>query len=209
MSTDLSAIGAFGTMLLAFIAFISFWWINLRGPSIICSPIRYLTILRTPSSSSIILNFILSNVGGSSAVIEYIYLNFKRISPNNADYQFVPFYEGSVEHETSIVTSLDSPVLPFVIEKGNGIIKEITFSNTLTEFNFLKGEYILELHVSLQPSHVLLRSLRFFVTGKQMLDQPLVIKLLEQEVTIVRDLQVTQIKKGMIIDPSKKEKLEL
>lgn len=164
MSHDLAAIGAFGTMLVAFIAFISFWWINLRGPSIICSPIRYITIVRAPSSASIILNFILSNIGGSSAVIEYIYLRLKCISPNEAEYRFVPFCEGSIENAKSTVTSLDLPVLPFVVQNGEGKIKDITFTNDLKEFNFSKGEYVLELHISLQPSHVLLRSLKFFIT---------------------------------------------
>jgi hypothetical protein len=208
MSHDLAAIGAFGTILVAFIAFISFWWINLRGPNIICSPIRYITIVRAPSSASIILNFILSNIGGSSAVIEYIYLRLKCISPIEAEYRFVPFCEGSIENAKSTVTSLDSPVLPFVVQNGDGKIKEITFTNDLNEFNFSKGEYVLELHISLQPSHVLLRSLKFFITGRQMLDQPLQIKLLEQEFTIVEDLQVKQLRKGMIIDPLK-DKLKI
>lgn len=204
MSYDLAAIGGIGTILAVVVALFSFWWINLRGPSIICSPIRYMTIMRKRSSSFIILKFVLSNVGSSSGVIEYIYLKMNRISPDKTEYEFVPFYDGSIVPLINTNTSLsafDSPVLPFVIENGKCEKNEITFSNELREINLSKGECILELYVCLRPSHVLLRSLGSFVTGRQMFDQPLKIKLLKQKFTIVNDFQVGETRRVAIKDP--------
>lgn len=142
-----------GTFLAGVIALISFMWLNLRGAKVICSPIRDLAFFCAPGGSGIIPKFILSNVGGSSAVIEYIAIELLRIAPNQAKYRFTAGYDGSIQNlaekntregKHGEFTNLDNPVSPFIIEKGDAIVKEITFMHT-PQFDYIKGEYILKL----------------------------------------------------------------
>jgi len=196
-----------GAFLAGIIALISFMWVNLRGPRIVCSPIRYMTLIRTPSGSSIIPKFIISNIGGSSGVIEFLALNLRRISPDNAEFRFVSYANRSIEDLTpeqmgrTDISNFDFPVLPFVIEKGQGEVKEITFINTSPGFNFIKGEYELELKIMLQSYRgvsqycyeILLRIFHKSSSRE--------ITILKQIFSIQRDLEIRTSNPGMIVDP--------
>jgi len=202
-----------GTFLAGIIALISFMWVNLRGPRIVCSPIRYMTLIRTPHSSNVIPKFILSNIGGSSGVVEFIVLNLARISPGYAEYRFVSFFDGSIENltpetqGTNQITSLDSPVLPFVIEKGNGIVKVITFANSLEDFNFIKGEYNIEIKILLQSHHGILKRIFDKLNSYRGKNGEREITILTQSFAINEDIQVKTARSAMIIDPAT-DKLE-
>ena len=131
-------------------------WLNLRGPKLICSPIRDITFYRGKDTSSITPKFILSNVGGSSAVIEYIAIELLRISPDKEEYRFISGFEGSFldQEKKGIqkITNLDNPVPQFVIEKGKAEVKEITFMHA-PEFDYIRGEYKLKLLIMQQNCH--------------------------------------------------------
>jgi hypothetical protein len=217
-----------GTFLAGIIALISFWWVNLRGPRIVCSPIRYMTLIRTPSSSNMIPKFILSNIGGSSGVIEFLAVNLERISPEHTKLRFVSFYDGSIENITpqafgsNQITSLDSPVLPFIIENGKGTVKIITFANDSSDFNFIAGRYNIEIRIKLQHRRQIIRHyfnifirilsklVHYFAEFNSYiakLDKYLDKKIkgeltvLSQSFTIADDIQVATARSAMIIDP--------
>jgi len=199
-----AALAASGTILAAIIALISFWWVNLRGPSIICSPIRYVAFARARSSSNIIPKFVLSNVGGSTAVVDFIYIILRHNSNTDNNYKFVSFYEGSIEEAAkrgeAAITNFDRPVLPFVIEKGAAVVKEITFIHD-PGFDFMDGGYTLEMFISiLQRPRFYHKLLNKIKCGKKE------IRVLEQKLTIneslsIRDDGRMQFRQAMTIDP--------
>ena len=200
-----------GTFLAGVIALISFMWLNLRGAKVICSPIRDLAFFCAPGGSGIIPKFILSNVGGSSAVIEYIAIELLRIAPNQAKYRFTAGYDGSIQNlaekntregKHGEFTNLDNPVSPFIIEKGDAIVKEITFMHT-PQFDYIKGEYILKL-LLMQQSYRGFWT-RILVRGKKKEKA-----VLEQKVHMDVGLSykgdgMMQFKKTQVLDPKTDE----
>lgn len=203
-----------GTFLAGIIALISFMWLNLRGPKLICSPIRDISFYCSKGSSGIIPKFILSNVGGSSVVIEFIALELQRISPNKEEYRFISAYEGSIEEvaekgERGEVTNLDNPVSPFIIQNGKAVVKEITFMHS-PEFDFIKGEYILKLFIKKQSYRSFWRG---YISRFRKGDKEKEIRVLEQKVNVKVGLSYKgdgrmQFKKIQVLDPTKDE-LEL
>ena len=196
-----------GTFLAGIIALISFMWLNLRGPRIVCSPIRYMTLISTPSSSNIIPKFIISNIGGSSGVVEFIALKLKRISPSNAEFRFVSYANRSIEDLTperlgrTDITNFDFPVLPFVIEKGQGEVKEITFTNASPDFKFIKGEYELEIKIMLQSYRGILQQCHEVLLKILNKSKDKEIIILKQGFLIRRDLEIRTSNPGMVVDP--------
>ncbi len=192
------------------VAIISFWWVNLRGPMITCNdPIRYATIVHFPSSVGIILNFILSNSGGSSATIQYIYLKVRRTKPDTPqlfeftasfDFGLEKFKEAQALEPNFEFNTVDFPSLPFVIQKGEGVQKDMTFLCENID-SCIKGNYILELYISQQSAAGLLQSLKSSFFGIQKKASPTEIKLLEQPFIIDISLEERNAKMAMIIDP--------
>ena len=137
-----------GPFLAGIIALISFSYVNLRGPRIVGSFIRYAAMGQTEAASNLILKFNLNNVGGSSAAVDFLAIELRCISPGNANFRFISYFDGSLLKELSAgknVTSLTKPVLPFVIKNGDAITKEVTFARA-PAIKIDKGKYILIMH---------------------------------------------------------------
>ncbi len=164
--------------LTAIVALISFWYVYLRGPSIVCSPLNWILIGHS-GLSMIISDFVFSNSGSSTGVINNIFINLKcisctsstRRSPNNQ--RFFPFME---EFDLTKLTgghvfnSVDYTLRPFSVGKGaTRLKKNLMFASDEGTYRFNKGDYLIELYILL--------------AGKK---EPL--KILEQKMIIEADL---------------------
>jgi len=199
-----------GTFLAGIIALISFFWLNLRGPKLICSPIRDISFYCSESSSGIIPKFILSNVGGSGVVIEFIAIELLRISSPKEEYRFIGAYEGSIEDEAKKgarqVSNLDKSVSPFIVENGKAVVKEITFMRS-PEFDFINGEYILRLFITKQRYQGFLEG---FLSRFRDIDTKKEKLVLEQKIHVKIGLSYKgdgqmQFKQTQIVDPKTDE----
>jgi hypothetical protein len=173
----------------AIIALISFWYIYLRGPSIVCSPLNWILIGHS-GLSIIISDFVFSNSGTSTGVINSVFINLKCISRHSSNQRFFPFKE-DFDLDKLVgghnFSSIDNPFRPFMVEKSMGIIKQnFLFSSEDENYRFYNGEYIIEIYVLL--------------AGKK---KP--IKVLEQKLLIREDLAEygtpKNARKGMIYNP--------
>ena len=140
------------------IAVISFWWMNLRSAHIVCNPIRYISVSHLKSMAVIVPNLVLTNSGGSNAVIDYIFINLKDIKSNkmerfNAIAEDLPTATHDNDTEFKIFNPLDYPMLPFVVEKSTSINKKIWFGSD--SYCFKKGIYNIEIYVVLSGSIVI------------------------------------------------------
>lgn len=127
--------------LAALIAAISLFWVHLRGPAIVCSPIDSLSISSHPNISSpnptIKLSFILSNSGGSTGVVENILLKIIEIPsdkyPRTSSEQTFWMHKGFGK-------------IPILIESGSAINMDyIEFTCRNNGFRFREMSYRIEI----------------------------------------------------------------
>ena len=142
----------------AIVALISFWYVNLRGPSIICSPLNWIFIGHS-GLSMIVSDFVLSNSGSSTGIINVIFMNLKCVScestqrhypTNQRFFAFMEEFDFNKITGGHVFQSLDYPIRPFSIEKGASSLKaNFMFTSDDEHYRFRKGEYLIELFILL------------------------------------------------------------
>jgi len=127
------------------ISLINFWWLNLRGPKIIGSKIRYLTIANLPQGASINTHLSFTNIGSTTGIIETIFVTLGYISINSKLSAFFPVQEDCPNNYIPPNAYEGNPMYPFAIEPKSSISKKILFCN-YENFQFQLGEYDLKIY---------------------------------------------------------------
>jgi hypothetical protein len=132
------------------VSLFTLYWTNLRRARISCSPFRLVRIvIPQKGNPQMRVPFIITNTGGATAVVDYLFLQVNCVDHND---EITTFWALSDEDNPVWMRTSDDLkklILPFALKPGDSATRNIWFILDKPNFIFNAGKYEIEIFANL------------------------------------------------------------